>query len=340
MNKNKIYTYLIIFLAGLAILLSGYLVVRRYYSGVVWKKYEASVPQLPQYFSSLDGMVVSSSEMINPSVVVVMIDNHPYARPQVGLAAAKIIYEAPAEGGITRYVAVFDSSQEVSKVGPVRSARPYFIEWLKEYSGLYIHCGGSPEGLQKIVTDKIFDLDEMKNGQYFWRGNDYYAPHNLFTNSENWNNLLLKKSDKKQLFSNGWKFGELTAGTTEIVKDISINFASDYVVGFTYDPILKNYTRFINSREQKEDGQPLVADSIVVQYVKVQILDDYGRKEINTGGSGDLRVLRDGVMVRGQWKKEGNRTRWYDQNGIEINLKQGKTWVEVVPNDINIKIST
>ncbi|MCX6779946.1 MAG: DUF3048 domain-containing protein [Candidatus Magasanikbacteria bacterium] len=339
MTKNKIYLYLSIFLAVVVLSLGSYFVVHRYYSGVIWKKAQAA-PELPKYFSVLDGLPVSSSEMVDPSVVVVMIDNHPDARPQHGLAAAKIMYEAPAEGGITRYVAVFDSSQDVAKVGPVRSARPYFIEWLKEYSGLYIHCGGSPEGLQKIITDKIFDLDEMKNGPYFWRGDEHDAPHNLYTSSENWNKVLDKKADKKKIFSNGWKFGDLNVSTTEIVNNLAVNFTSDYVVDFNYDPNLKIYTRSINNKQILEDGQPLVGQTIVVQYVKVQIVDDYGRKEINTDGSGDLRVLRDGVMIHGQWKKEGNRTRWYDQNGTEINLKPGKTWVEVVPNDINIKIST
>ena len=339
MDKKKIYIYLVIVFASVAVIFGAYLIVNKYYSGVVWKKAE-STPELPKYFSSLDGMAVSSTEMINPSVVVAMIDNHPDARPQVGLADAKIVYEAPAEGGITRYVAVFDAAQDVGKVGPIRSARPYFIEWLKEYSGLYIHCGGSPEGLQKIKDEKIFDLDEMKNGQYFWRGDDHYAPHDLYISSKNWNKVLVKRSDKKQFFSNGWKFGELATSTTEMVKDISINFTSDYIVGFTYDPIFKIYNRFVNNKPQLEEGKQLTAETIVVQYVKVQILDDYGRKEINTDGSGDLRVLRDGVMIRGQWKKVDNRTRWYDQNGVEINLKPGKIWVEVVPNDINIKIST
>lgn len=341
MNKNKIYIYLISGSVVLVLLLGAYLAIQKYYSPIVWKRFQVQAqPELPKYFSSLDGMAVSSTEMVNPSVVVVMIDNHPDARPQAGLAEAKIVYEAPAEGGITRYVAVFDSAQEVAKVGPVRSARPYFIEWLKEYSGLYIHCGGSPEGLQKIITDKIFDLDEMRNAPYFWRGNEHDAPHNLYTNSENWNKVLVKRSDKKQFFSNGWKFGDINVSSTEIVNNIAINFTSDYTVDFAYDSNLKIYTRSINGKHQLEDDQTLVGDSIVVQYVKVQILDGYGRKEINTDGSGDLRVLREGVMIRGQWKKEGDRTRWYDQNGTEINLKPGKTWVEVVPNDINIKIST
>ncbi len=340
MNKKNFYNYLIIFLAVVVIFLVGYLIFNRYYSGVVWRKIGNTTSQAPQYFSSLDGTAVGGPEMINPSVVGIMIDNHPDARPQSGLAEAKIVYEAPAEGGITRYFAIFDSAQSVEKVGPVRSARPYFVDWLEEYSGLYMHCGGAPEALIKIKSEKVFDADEFFNGPYYWRDELRIAPHNLYTNSEHWNKLLSKRSDQKQLFSQGWKFGELNTSSTEIVKSVAINFTSDYVVGFDYDPTLKIYTRSINSEQQTENGQPLIAQNIIVQYVKVQIIDDYGRKDITTSGSGDLRVLRDGVLVRGQWKKDGVRTRWYDQNGLEINLKSGKIWVEVVPNDINLKIST
>lgn len=340
MDKKKIYNYLIIIFATVAVLLVVYLIFNKYYSGVVWRKIGNITPQAPQYFSSLDGTVVSSSEMINPSVVGIMIDNHPDARPQSGLVAAKIVYEAPAEGGITRYFAIFDSAQSIEKIGPVRSARPYFVDWLEEYSGLYMHCGGAPEALTKIKSEKVFDADEFFNGPYYWRDESRTAPHNLFTNSERWNKLLSKKSDQKQIFSQGWKFGELNTSSIEMVKSVAINFTADYVVGFDYDPVLKIYTRSINRESQNEDGQPLIAENIIVQYVKVHIIDDYGRKDITTSGSGDLRVLRDGVLMRGQWKKDGQRTRWYDQNGVEINLKPGKIWVEVVPNDINLKIST
>lgn len=339
MNK-KIYQ-----LAGVllgVILLGGgiYFVAAKYSSRIVWKNFSPYQAQAPQYFSALDGLPVSITEMINPSVVGIMVDNHPDARPQSGLTEAKIVYEAPAEGGITRYFAVFDASQSVEKIGPVRSARPYFVDWLEEYTGLYMHCGGAPEALAQIKTDKVFDADEFSNGPYYWRDEDRIAPHNLFTNSEHWNKLLTKKSDQKQVFSNGWRFGDLNVSSTEMVKNISVNFVSDYVVGFDFDPNLKSYLRTINGQQQLENGQSLLAQNVIVQYVKTRIVDGYGRKDITTSGSGDLRVLRDGVMIRGQWKKENNRTRWYDQNNNEINLKPGKIWIEVVPNDTSLKIST
>ncbi len=294
----------------------------------------------PMYYSSLNGMPVSSTEKMKSSVVGIMIDNHNDARPQSGLLAAKIVYEAPAEGGITRYFAIYDSEQNIDKIGPVRSARPYFIDWIEEYDGLYMHCGGSPEALERLKKGPVFDLNEMTNGDYYWRDTNKIAPHNLYTNSEKWNKILTKRESSKKFFNNGWLFGEISTTSTEQVKNISIDYTLDYAVGWTYDGNQKNYHRLINGVAMNEEGINLLADSIVIQYVKSVVVDDYGRKEITTSGQGDMRLLRDGIMIRGVWKKDNGRTRFYDNAGQEQKLKPGKIWIQIVPKDINIKIST
>ncbi len=340
--QTKIKFLKIIFLIYLVVLLvmviTFYLVERGFNNKIILKN-EAVLPATV-YFSSLDGLTVSSTEKINPSVVGVMIDNHSIARPQNGLLSAKIVYEAPVEGGITRYFAIFDSEQNIEKVGPVRSARPYFIDWLQEYSGLYMHCGGSPEALDILKQGSVFDFNEMFNGQYFWRDDNKEAPHNLYTNSDKWNKALSAHPESKKIFNNAWKFGKITSSSLEMVKNVSIEYSSDYIVGWHYDEIQKNYIRYINEVISREGENDLVADSIVIQYVKLRVIDDYGRKEITTDRQGDLRFLRDGTMVRGLWKKENGRTRFYNVTGQELNLKPGKVWIQIVPKEINIKIST
>ncbi len=336
--KKAYDIFIIIFLLALLIF-ATYLIWQKDSRKITWKK-EATQPSIAVYRSSLDGLPVSSTEKIKPTVVGIMIDNYPDARPQSGLLMAKIVYEAPAEGGITRYFAIFDSEQNIEKVGPVRSARPYFIDWLKEYGGLYMHCGGSPEALIILKKGTVFDLNEMTNGIYFWRDSSRVAPHNLYTNSEKWNKALMARPGDKKTFNNAWQFGEISSSSLELVKSISIEYASDYIVGWRYDENQKNYIRYINGIILSEDKNNLVADSIVIQYVKSQVVDDYGRKEITTDGQGDLRFLRDGTMVRGIWKKENERTRFYNVTGQELNLKPGKIWIQIVPKEINIKIST
>lgn len=331
-NKTSLVLYMPLLLA---VIVGSYFVWQGNNHQIVWKK------ELPIiYRSVLDGMPVDSSEKIVPSVVGVMIDNHPAARPQNGLLAAKIVYEAPAEGGITRYFAIYDSSQNVDKVGPVRSARPYFIDWLKEYDGLYMHCGGSPEALTILKNGIVFDLNEMFSGNYFWRDESRTAPHNLYTGSEKWNKAIVSYPEEKKMFNNPWKFGTNTTSGLEMVKNISIEYASDYVVEWRYDESKNIYNRFVNDIMSLENNTVLTADDVVVQYVKTRVVDDCGRKEITTDGQGDMRLLRDKTMVRGIWKKENNRTRFYDSVGQELNLKPGKLWIQIVPKEINIKIST
>jgi len=329
--------YINYFLVLLVILVSIYFIWQKNNQKITWKN---EIVPVAKYDSSLDGLAVSSSDRMYPIVVGIMIDNHPFARPQSGLMAAKIIYEAPAEGGITRYFAIFDSEQNIEKIGPVRSARPYFIDWLKEYGGLYMHCGGSPEALAILKKGDIFGLNEMTNGSYYWRDPKRTAPHNLYTNSEKWSKALESNSNDKKTFDNAWKFGEISSSSLELVKNISIEYSLDYVVDWRYDENQKKYDRYINHVILREGEDSLVADNIVIQYVKSQVVDDYGRKEITTSGQGDLRLLRDGIMVRGIWKKENDRTRFYDVAGQELNLKPGKIWIQIVPKEINTKIST
>jgi hypothetical protein len=325
--------FLILLIFGLGI----YLLLGSIGNKVVWKAETLQTPVV--YTSILDGQMVSSSEQVNPKIAAVMIDNHPDAWPQSGLSAAKIVYEAPAEGGLTRYLAIFDASQKVDKIGPVRSARPYFVDWLQEYNGLYMHCGGSPDALDKIKMEKVFDLNEMYNGAYFWRDNSRFAPHNLFTSSELWSKFLLSVKATNQ-FLDGWKFADLPAVNVESVKNVSIEYSANYFVDWQYLVDSKKYQRLINEKKQQEEGLDLLGDDIIIQYVKTQVLDDYGRLGITTIGQGDMRLLRDGLMWRGVWKKANGRTRFYDLSGQELILKPGKIWIQIVPKDINIKIST
>ena len=114
----------------------------------------------------------------------VMIDNRPEARPQYGLGDAFLVYETLVEGGATRYLAFFQNV-DVSRIGPVRSARDYFVPWVAEMHAAFVHSGGSPQALAAIKLLSIYDVEEISylGTQYFWRDADRPEPHNLFTSS-------------------------------------------------------------------------------------------------------------------------------------------------------------
>ena len=139
----------------------------------------------------LDGILVPAGEDAF-MVRAVMVENHPDARPLSGPAKAQVVIEAPVEGGITRFLLLFDATSTVEEIGPVRSARPYFVDWAKGWSALYVHVGGSPEALQQIhQSASLANLDEMSSrGGVFRRSKTRYAPHNTYISSEAMKQIL------------------------------------------------------------------------------------------------------------------------------------------------------
>src|SRR3989339_496165 len=349
MNKKQ-FRKIILFLGILVVALLAYLLFNRLAPQTVWKSDDvgaltnSSTPYV--YFSQLDGIGVSSKTEEIPAVVAIMIENHPDARAQQsGMDRANIVYEVPVEGGITRFFAVFDKNQTAEKVGPVRSARPYFLDWLREYcDALYMHSGGSPDALAKIKSDGIFDANEFWWGSYYWRDNNFDAPHNLFTSSAQWQKIFADYGGNHLSVGwVGWKFNTTSAdfsGTD--ISAIKIKYNAYYIIEWKYDPVVKNFIRFLNGEQYKTvDGSAVTANTVAVQTVTQKILDEVGRLELGTIGNGEARVLRGGKMTSGSWKKDNasGRTLFLDENGQEIEFMPGKIWVQIVPRATEIEIT-
>lgn len=311
-------------------------------------KYSRAQVQTYTHFSKLDGSGVSNTEQESPIVVGIMIDNHPDARPGSGLSQASVVYEVPVEGEFTRYFALFNASSTVDEVGPVRSARPYFIDWAAEYKALYLHSGGSPDALAILKKNNtgVTDVNEFWNGRYFWRDDTRDAPHNLLTNSRRWQELIAHEGGQQKIIAwQGWQFnkGEFVAPTSSVVvQSITITFVPGYVVAWKHDVATHLYQRFVNGEAMADkQGRNIFATNILVQTIPVKIIDDEGRKDINTVGEGAARVLEYGTLTRGTWKKTGNtRTRFFAPTGEELQLQPGVTWVEIVAPNTDIQIES
>ncbi len=348
--KNKIY--LKIFLVGLLIIMGeiGWLTLKSpdflIQLGLNYKispiSATTSIFTSQVLLSQFDGTPVSSTAEQIPEVLGVMIDNHPDARPEAGLSQARVVYEAPVEGGLTRYFALFNSNQVVAKVGPIRSARPYFLDWLAEYGrSSYWHSGGSPDALNLIKQYSVWDVNEFFFGPYFWRSSDREAPHNLYTSSEKWHTLIAGTPHDPLNWA-GWNFSrDFSASVSSSeVADLRIRM---YGVGWTYDSDLKRYVRFLNNKLLSDEaGQKILADTVVVQFVDTDVIDEEGRRTIATVGEGEARFLRDGRMVRATWKKSDrvSRTRFFDVSGKELLFKPGQIWIEVIPQNTLLEVSS
>jgi hypothetical protein len=273
-----------------------------------------------------------------------MIDNSIEARPQFGIADAPLVYEAIAEGSISRFMAVFSLDQTIDKIGPVRSARPYYIDWAEEFGGLYVHVGGSPDGLAQLAAAGVFNLDQFYNGSTFWRDQTRYAPHNVLTSTQLLRSLIEKKAWQVPAPQSSWVYKpEATLEQRpETTASFSINFGSaSYVAQWQYDREKNDYQRLQGGVIMKDAyGTPVRAKNVVVMWVKSGIYDDYGRRFTTTIGSGKAEVFRDGVTVVGTWKRETKnaRTRFYTAAGEEIAFNPGTTWIEVVPDTLSIQL--
>lgn len=340
MNKKSIYIgvgVLVASILGLFIFLLNQKITPESFAQ---NKARASVPK---FISQLDGTAVTSTDAEAPQVFGVMIDNHPDARPQAGLDSARVVYEAPAEGGITRFFAIFSAFDTVEKIGPVRSARPYFLDWMKEYGAApYVHCGGSPAALDILKTDTdLWDANQFWLDPYFWRAKNMSAPHNLYTSSELMNKFISNYGSRHTARDwQGWSFSPLVQGgllTTSTAHTLTIAYNVGYQVQWNYNTSTNRYNRFETGfKHSMDNGQAIAADTVVVQKVAIKTLDDYGRNEIDTVSFGPAVVLRDGLVIRGTWKKQSQdaRTKFYYDNGTEIPFNPGRIWVQIVPKEV------
>lgn len=288
----------------------------------------------------IDGIFAEPGrENLFPAAVI--IENHPDARPQFGLAQANLVYEAETEGGITRFLAVFADGRDLKKIGPVRSARPYFAGWTRGLSALFAHSGGSPEALAQIAKENIFDLNEFYNEKYFWRDKSTGAPHNLFTSSEKLNKYLeLKKKKQGEFLSWRFKDGDnrekISPEASEFSSggEITINFKlPEFAVKWRYDARNNDYIRYMGGQAHKDaNGENIKAKNVAVMYVKARVIDEKLRLKMEYIGEGEAFICLDGKCEKGEWRKKtgASRVRFYKKNGEEFIFNAGATWIEVV----------
>lgn len=306
------------------------------------EEYEAETPDDDQESAS-DYKAVSPftglpiEEEFYKRAVAVSIENSPAARPQSGLEEAEIVYEFMLEGGITRFLALF-WPEIPEKIGPIRSARPALIETAQAYDALFLHAGASPDGFELLATENILNLDQLYQSKYFWRSSKRKAPHNLYSGKEPlevfFDNLPGKEYPEQ--------FDFLTASVIsdfEEAENINIDYWGSYDVIYKYNSLKNNYLRFINDGDnphQTESGAELAAKNVIVQYVKTSTKDDEGRQEIELDSGGKMQLFRDGIIISGSWENSNGRVSYLDDDGDEIEINPGQTWIQIVSNGTEV----
>lgn len=294
--------------------------------------------------SLLDGTQVPiGSENVHP--LAVMIENHPDARPQSGLSSASLVYEAIAEGGITRFMAVFRDPRQAVKVGPVRSARTYFVDFATELSAFYAHVGGNADALDQIKNTGVLDLDQFSLGTAAYHRElqtGLALEHTMYSSTELlWNFATNQRGWSKTANFSPWTFqDDATKDKRATAESVHINFSSfDFKVDWIYDPTTNLYTRNMAGQVHKDadNGAAITAKNIVLETVQRRATVTRSNEQgwiYTLTGSGKATVYENGVAIAATWKKDGTaRTRYYDANNKEIPFVAGTTWVEIIHPD-------
>lgn len=289
----------------------------------------------------LDGMPLNSAEDRGDHVIVVSIDNGVGSEPQSGIGKADLLVEIPVEGGITRFMAFFYHSTP-DTIGPVRSARHYAYDIIKAYDAVFAHCGGSPQAYDVIEAGDVKDIDEMSNGDAFWRTKERKAPHNLYTSYEK----LSEKSAEKEFSSvsliecpsfNFMTENDVEALTYGGVEKVLIPYRFKEVL-FKWDDSEKRYQRYSASDPSVDaiDDSAVMADNIVVLYVDYDLIgeDDSGRLDMSIS-SGDGVLIQYGNQINLHWTCEAGKGFVFinSDTSEEVKLIPGKTMIQIADPD-------
>ena len=291
-------------------------------------------PKPTQYFSPLTGLPVADEAATKANVTGIMIENSPDARPQSGLKAADVVYEAIAEGGITRFAALYQQDRP-ELIGPVRSLRMYYLDWMAPYDASIAHVGGSLFSLQEVRNGTHRDIDQFFNASTYWRAADRYAPHNVYTSFGHLDQLNAEKgfgsSNPKAIKRSDSKLEDgRPAGS------ISVTMSSPaYNSTWQYDDASQSYLRSQGGEPHmdREAGQ-ISAQVVVILHSQMDhVMEDGWRENYNTSGAGDATILAYGKTVDAVWHKENAREqmRFTTKDGKELPLPRGKTWFTAIP---------
>lgn len=358
LNKDKLKSRLIITIIAALIIVMGVFWISKMFQNRV-DRYEQIDDAMENARAAeiIPGNYIPhplTGELIDPeqaphNLFAVMVENSSDAWPLAGLSQAGLVIEAPVEGLIPRFMVVFGDEREIERIGPVRSARPYYLDWAWGVDAMYVHVGGSPEALQIIGSREQKSLNQFYWSQFFWRSADRSAPHNVYTSID-----LLKKGYSERGYEIAsepiepvWKFSyenHNDSDNEKFLSEIVIEFShlsDNYDAVWKYNSDEQNYTRWQGNEQQYDDDfSEIKVKNIVIIYTDIQVVDEVGRRQIRTKGEGEAQVISEGRLFEVKWNKENDneKIRFYTLNNSEYQFNPGTTWIEIVPVDKQIQI--
>lgn len=296
--------------------------------------------ELP-YVTPFTGENVANEISMRP--IIATINNHPKARPQSGIGSADVIYEMLAEGDVTRLLGLFQSDIP-DQIGPIRSARDYFIELAEGLDAFYIAHGYSPEAQTMLMNGVVDHINGMAyDGTIFKRSSNRVAPHNSYIAGENIElgaekvnaSLLYQKKVSYTFYEpeENVKMG-LEATTVTINYGGSDSFNSTY----TFNPETQSYSRESGSVETIDDltNEPIALSNVLFFEMDHAIIDSEGRREIDITSGGTAYLFQNGMMREVSWENVDGMLKAVEVDGSDVKLVPGQTWIHFVPENPGI----
>lgn len=278
------------------------------------------------------------AEEITQRPILATINNHPDARPQSGLAKADVVYEMLAEGDVTRFLALYQS-QIPDQIGPIRSARSYFIDLAKGLDAFYIAHGYSPEAKVMLANGVVSNINGMHyDGTYFKRSSERKAPHNSYISGEN----VVAGAEKvgaSMIYSKKVSYpfydseDNVKIGTK--VNEVTIKYSQNgyFTSSYIYDEETERYKRFSANVATTDysSGEEIKLANVLFFEMPHRIIDNVGRRDIDFSTGGSAYIFQQGMMREISWKNVDGLLVPIEKDGSEVLLVPGQTWVHFVP---------
>lgn len=288
-----------------------------------------------KHYSPLTGVQVADEAATKMATTAIMIENSPDARPQSGLKQSGVVFEAVAEGGITRFLTIHQQNKP-QLIGPVRSLRMYYVDWLAPFNASVAHVGGSAAALTEVRNGTYRDIDQFFNPNTYWRSTDRFAPHNVYTSFERLDALNQSKGFTESVFT-GFSRIDGAPSAAPDATNIAVTISGPtYNSSYVWDSASNAYTRSQAGAPHldREDGQIAPSVVVVLKVAMTKIMEDGYRESITTTGSGEAVIFQNGTAQTVTWSKADrmSQIKFTDASGKDVPLVRGQTWISAVPN--------
>ncbi len=299
--------------------------------------------------SFLTGLPVDE-KIGNRRPIAIMLNNLKAAQPMSGVSYADVVYEYVVEGSITRLMGLFENYDDLEKIGSVRSCREYFVYTALEFDAIYMHFGQASYAVDLLERDYVDNINGLgpAGDVSFYRTTDRQAPHNVYTSKKGIDagiDMLGYRRDHYEGYKGKFKFCDLDKVVTNENGESAKHIEPKYKINkpwFEYNEETGKYDRYQYDGPQIDDlnGEQLSYDNVILQYNYWVQLDDKDYLAFDCHKGGVIQYCTKGKWVPGTWLRDINEDnfdlsaiRYYDMDGNEIEINNGKTFICVIQDD-------